>query len=64
MHLGLVWIEACQAACRPGSDLSPRRPKSNAWERCFGQAKSKQALNHFSDATLIYQKGLCFNGLR
>ena len=33
-HIGLVW----QAAHWPGSDISPRRSKSNAWERCLGQA--------------------------
>jgi hypothetical protein len=26
-HVGAVWIIAWQAACQPGNDLSPRRPK-------------------------------------
>ena len=34
----LVWIETWQAACRTDSHLSPRRSKSDAWERCLGQA--------------------------
>ena len=40
-QFSLAWAcleETWQAACRPGSHLSPRRSKSDAWERCLGQA--------------------------
>ena len=33
-----IWLEPCQAAAAPGSDLSPRPTKSCAWERCLCQA--------------------------
>lgn len=58
--LGRVWIEASQAAVRPGSDSGSRRSKSNAWDPYLGQAVSAgpEANNPLLSDAIDVQMGL------